>query len=260
MLTGRWCGGDLGEALPVERGSAPASGCSKPAIIRSVVVLPQPEGPSSEKNSPAPISRSSPSTASSSPNRLTRPLQARGPRSSSCRPSGRRSAGRPGGRSWRRTGRRRRRCAAPRSATARPCPTAAGRRRGCAAPASGRGRSGRRARGSRGSCGSGAGRNETQPLAPGGDDPPGQAVPVDDVLQTRSTSGRAAGPGGRTPRREHLGQHRPGRGHRQRVAVERADLLVAAVGDHRHHLLGCRRSPRSRCRRPSPWPGRPGRG
>ena len=31
---------------------SPASGCSKPAIMRSVVVLPQPEGPSREMNSP----------------------------------------------------------------------------------------------------------------------------------------------------------------------------------------------------------------
>ena len=30
----------------------PLVGCSKPAIIRSVVVLPQPDGPSIEKNSP----------------------------------------------------------------------------------------------------------------------------------------------------------------------------------------------------------------
>ena len=36
---------------------------------------------------------------------------------------------------------------------------------------------------------------------------------------------------------EHLGQHRPGRGHRHRVAVERADLVVAAVADRRHHLV-----------------------
>ena len=33
----------------------PSSGTSKPAIIRKVVVLPQPLGPSSEKNSPSPI-------------------------------------------------------------------------------------------------------------------------------------------------------------------------------------------------------------
>ena len=41
----------------------PSLGCSKPATIRSVVVLPQPEGPSSEKNSPGSISRSRPLTA-----------------------------------------------------------------------------------------------------------------------------------------------------------------------------------------------------
>ena len=32
-------------------------GCSNPAIMRSVVVLPQPEGPSMEKNSPRAISK-----------------------------------------------------------------------------------------------------------------------------------------------------------------------------------------------------------
>ena len=32
-------------------------GCSKPAIMRSVVVLPQPDGPSIEKNSPRWISK-----------------------------------------------------------------------------------------------------------------------------------------------------------------------------------------------------------
>jgi hypothetical protein len=51
----------------------PESGCSNPAIMRSVVVLPHPEGPSSEKNSPGPMSRSIPSTATSSPNVLVRP-------------------------------------------------------------------------------------------------------------------------------------------------------------------------------------------
>ena len=48
----------------------PWSGSSKPAIIRRVVVLPQPLGPSSEKNSPAPISSETSSTASSSPKLL----------------------------------------------------------------------------------------------------------------------------------------------------------------------------------------------
>ena len=45
-------------------------GCSKPAIIRSVVVLPQPDGPSIEKNSPRRMSKSASSTATNAPNRL----------------------------------------------------------------------------------------------------------------------------------------------------------------------------------------------
>src|SRR6476469_624110 len=45
----------------------PVSGCSKPAIIRSVVVLPGPDGPRSVKNSPAPTVRSTLSTATTSP-------------------------------------------------------------------------------------------------------------------------------------------------------------------------------------------------
>ena len=36
--------------------------------------------------------------------------------------------------------------------------------------------------------------------------------------------------------RQHRGEHRSRRGHRERVAVERADLLVAAVDDGLHHL------------------------
>src|SRR5438034_2301526 len=51
----------------------PASGCSKPATSRRVVVLPQPDGPSRQKNSPPGTSRSIPSTATTSPNRLTSP-------------------------------------------------------------------------------------------------------------------------------------------------------------------------------------------
>ncbi len=38
-------------SLPSSR-IPPSVGCSNPAIIRSVVVLPQPDGPSIEKNSP----------------------------------------------------------------------------------------------------------------------------------------------------------------------------------------------------------------
>ncbi|RWA23479.1 hypothetical protein MBRU_01260 [Mycolicibacterium brumae DSM 44177] len=45
-------------------------GVSKPAIIRSSVVLPQPEDPSREKNSPGPTWKSAPLTAVNSPNRL----------------------------------------------------------------------------------------------------------------------------------------------------------------------------------------------
>src|SRR5688500_15778553 len=46
--------------------------CSSPAIIRSVVVLPQPEGPSSVRNSPASTFRLTRSTASAAPKaRLT---------------------------------------------------------------------------------------------------------------------------------------------------------------------------------------------
>src|ERR1700751_5373228 len=48
----------------------PSVGRSKPAISRSVVVLPHPDGPSSEKNSPASIETSIPSTAATSPNRF----------------------------------------------------------------------------------------------------------------------------------------------------------------------------------------------
>src|SRR4029079_10350883 len=49
---------------------SPEVGCSKPAIIRRVVVFPQPEGPRSEKNSPPGMWRSMPSTAVSSSNCL----------------------------------------------------------------------------------------------------------------------------------------------------------------------------------------------
>src|SRR2546423_9678729 len=48
----------------------PSSGRSKPAIRRSVVVLPEPDGPSSVKNSPAATSRSTSSTATTEPNDL----------------------------------------------------------------------------------------------------------------------------------------------------------------------------------------------
>ncbi len=48
----------------------PAVGCSNPAIIRSIVVLPEPDGPSSAKNSPAAMSSDTSSTAVTVPKRL----------------------------------------------------------------------------------------------------------------------------------------------------------------------------------------------
>src|ERR1700754_988117 len=62
MLTSRLFGGTRTTSSPYSR-IWPVSGRSNPASIRSVVVLPQPEGPSSEKNSPPAISRSMPRTA-----------------------------------------------------------------------------------------------------------------------------------------------------------------------------------------------------
>src|SRR5947209_6086500 len=50
----------------------PAVGSSKPPIIRSVVVLPQPEGPSRAKNFPRSISSEMSSTATTSSKRLVR--------------------------------------------------------------------------------------------------------------------------------------------------------------------------------------------
>src|SRR5580700_11038710 len=52
------------------RVTAPASGSSSPAMMRSSVDLPQPEGPSSTTNSPSRASRVTPRSASLTPNRL----------------------------------------------------------------------------------------------------------------------------------------------------------------------------------------------
>src|SRR6516225_6684721 len=51
-------------SVPSSR-TLPAVGCSKPATSRRVVVFPQPEGPSREKNSPLCTVKSIPSTATS---------------------------------------------------------------------------------------------------------------------------------------------------------------------------------------------------
>src|SRR5688500_15466029 len=52
---------------------SPASGRSKPAIMRSVVVLPHPEPPTSATSSAGAMSRESASTARLPPKRLVRP-------------------------------------------------------------------------------------------------------------------------------------------------------------------------------------------
>ncbi len=52
----RWFGLRLTTSLP-SMWMAPVSGNSKPATMRSVVVLPQPEGPRKDTNSPLSIAR-----------------------------------------------------------------------------------------------------------------------------------------------------------------------------------------------------------
>src|SRR3954452_5423106 len=51
----------------------PASAVSKPATTLSNVVLPEPLGPRMVSNSPEAMSRDTPSSATTSPKRLTRP-------------------------------------------------------------------------------------------------------------------------------------------------------------------------------------------
>ena len=62
----RFCGGTAAMSSPSSR-IAPPSGRTNPATIISVVVLPEPEGPSSEKNSPGAIETAIASTTVSSP-------------------------------------------------------------------------------------------------------------------------------------------------------------------------------------------------
>src|SRR5262245_19348414 len=79
MFTGRRFAGTFVTSVPW-RTMRPASGSSKPATMRRVVVLPHPLGPSSEKNSPSSISSDTSSTAGSAPKSLltpTRPIAAR---------------------------------------------------------------------------------------------------------------------------------------------------------------------------------------
>ena len=62
MATSRRFGGSSLTSRPPIR-IAPASTSSSPASIRSAVVLPEPDGPTSTISSPSAISRSSASTA-----------------------------------------------------------------------------------------------------------------------------------------------------------------------------------------------------
>src|SRR3954463_8746717 len=68
MLTSRLFGGTPTTFLPCRK-TSPSVGSSKPAIMRIGVVLPQPGGPSSEKNSPSPMVTSTPLTAATAPPR-----------------------------------------------------------------------------------------------------------------------------------------------------------------------------------------------
>ena len=54
----------------------PAVGLMKPAIMRSVVVLPQPDGPSSDTNSPGCNDSETSCTATALPKFLPRPISA----------------------------------------------------------------------------------------------------------------------------------------------------------------------------------------
>src|SRR5690242_21074624 len=71
------CSGDHRDlpSFPTRRSSdliSPALGSSKPATMRSVVVLPQPDGPTSTTNSPSSIARLTLFTAATAPNDLLR--------------------------------------------------------------------------------------------------------------------------------------------------------------------------------------------
>ena len=69
MFTGRRSGGSVVTSRP-RSSIRPRVGRSKPPIIRSVVVLPQPDGPSSVRNSPVSTVSETSSTAVTSRNCL----------------------------------------------------------------------------------------------------------------------------------------------------------------------------------------------
>ena len=66
MLTSRWVALRLVTSRPAIR-MRPSLGSSRPAIMRKVVVLPQPEGPSSVTSVPASTVKLTPATAVAAP-------------------------------------------------------------------------------------------------------------------------------------------------------------------------------------------------
>src|SRR6218665_3311128 len=72
----RLLGATVARSLPSSK-MRPRSTGVKPAIICKVVVLPQPEGPSSETNSPRSTARSSPAMTVTSPKDLPKPSRTR---------------------------------------------------------------------------------------------------------------------------------------------------------------------------------------
>ena len=78
MAMSRFCGGSAVTSVSPNQ-MRPAVGVSRPAIIRRVVVLPQPEGPTKVKNSRSPISSERSRTACTSraprPKRLSQAFQ-----------------------------------------------------------------------------------------------------------------------------------------------------------------------------------------
>ena len=76
MLTGRRLGGTLAMSRP-PMAMVPLSGWMKPAIMRSSVVLPQPDGPRIEKKLPRATLNDSSFTATCAAKRLVRALTSR---------------------------------------------------------------------------------------------------------------------------------------------------------------------------------------
>src|SRR5689334_5166480 len=72
MFVGRACGGTVDIGWPSII-TSPDVGSSNPARMRKRVVLPQPEGPSSEKNSPRRMPKDTSSTALTEPKALETP-------------------------------------------------------------------------------------------------------------------------------------------------------------------------------------------